>query len=187
VLARQKPAWEPGTRQAYHALTLGFYEGELLRRADPRHRSLGRLFQDEVASPLGLAVYIRLPEWVPNSKLAWLAPPSPVEMLLGFPLRVTMDSMNHRSNIYRALITNPGTAIVLDEQRVYARDFEVPSAAASVPPEGSRAPTASLPREAESWGCARRPSSCWRLRRPLRRAAFTTSACTARCSFPWAS
>jgi hypothetical protein len=26
VLARQKPAWEPGTRQAYHALTLGFYE-----------------------------------------------------------------------------------------------------------------------------------------------------------------
>src|SRR5262245_55195010 len=26
VLARQKPTWEPGTRQAYHALTLGFYE-----------------------------------------------------------------------------------------------------------------------------------------------------------------
>src|SRR3954451_21773086 len=26
VLARQKPAWEPGTRQAYHALPLGFYE-----------------------------------------------------------------------------------------------------------------------------------------------------------------
>src|SRR6185436_18021600 len=32
VLARQKPAWEGGTRQAYHALTLGFYEGELIRR-----------------------------------------------------------------------------------------------------------------------------------------------------------
>jgi CubicO group peptidase (beta-lactamase class C family) len=31
VLARQKPAWEPGTRQAYHALSLEFYEGELLR------------------------------------------------------------------------------------------------------------------------------------------------------------
>ena len=23
VLARQKPAWEPGMRQAYHAMTLG--------------------------------------------------------------------------------------------------------------------------------------------------------------------
>ena len=38
VLARQKPTWERGTRQAYHALTLGFYEGELLRRVDPQHR-----------------------------------------------------------------------------------------------------------------------------------------------------
>ena len=37
VLARQKPAWDPGTRQAYHALTLGFYEGELhaARRSAP--------------------------------------------------------------------------------------------------------------------------------------------------------
>ena len=24
ILARQKPAWEPGTRQGYHAITLGF-------------------------------------------------------------------------------------------------------------------------------------------------------------------
>src|SRR5262249_50310684 len=53
VLARQKPAWEPGARQAYHALTLGFYEGELLRRVDPGHRSLGRFFQEEIASTLG--------------------------------------------------------------------------------------------------------------------------------------
>src|SRR5262245_27664721 len=35
VLARQKPAWEPGTRQAYHGITLGFYQNELLRRIDP--------------------------------------------------------------------------------------------------------------------------------------------------------
>ena len=76
VLARQRPAWEPGTRQGYHALTLGFYEGELLRRIDPQHRSLGRFFQDEIASPLGLAFYIRLPESVPNSRLATLARPS---------------------------------------------------------------------------------------------------------------
>src|SRR5215211_4557637 len=52
VLARQKPTWEPGTRQAYHAITLGFYESELLRRIDLRHRSLGQFFQDEIATPL---------------------------------------------------------------------------------------------------------------------------------------
>ena len=54
VMARQTPAWQSGVRQAYHAISLGFYEGELLRRIDPRHRSLGQFFQDEIASPLGL-------------------------------------------------------------------------------------------------------------------------------------
>jgi CubicO group peptidase (beta-lactamase class C family) len=130
VLARQKPAWEPGTRQGYHAITLGFYEGELLRRVDPQHRSLGQFFQDEIAAPLGLDVYIRLPEEIPNSRLATLATPSPFKMLLDFPLHLTLDGMNRRSNIYRALITNPGFAIAHDEQRVYARNLEVPSGGA---------------------------------------------------------
>jgi CubicO group peptidase (beta-lactamase class C family) len=130
VLARQKPAWEPGTRQAYHALSLGFYEGELLRRVDPRHRSLGQFFQDEIASPLGLDVFIRLPETIPNSRLAPIAPPGRLEMLLGFPLRLTLANMNRRSNIYRALLINPGAAVSLDEQRVYARALEVPSGGA---------------------------------------------------------
>jgi CubicO group peptidase (beta-lactamase class C family) len=130
VLARQKPAWEPGTRQAYHAISLGFYEGELLRRLDPEHRSLGQFFQDEIATPLGLDVYIRLPEEIPNSRLATLAPPRQIDLLLGFPLRLTLEGMNHHSNIYRALLTNPGFAVALDEQRVYARNLEVPSGGA---------------------------------------------------------
>jgi CubicO group peptidase (beta-lactamase class C family) len=127
VMARQKPAWEPGTRQAYHALTLGFYEGELLRRVDPQRRSLGQFFHDEIASRLVEDIYIRLPEAIPNSRLATLAPPNPIKMLLGFPLRLTLDSMNPRSNIYRALVTNPGAGIYQDAQHIYARDFEVPS------------------------------------------------------------
>jgi CubicO group peptidase (beta-lactamase class C family) len=124
VLARQKPAWEPGTRQAYHAITLGFYESELMRRVDPRHRSLGQFFQDEIASPLGLDVYIRLPESIPNSRLATLAPPSPFDMLFGFPIRATLEMMNRRSKIARAL---KGSELPRYEPRVYARDLEVPS------------------------------------------------------------
>ena len=127
VLARQKPTWGPGTRQAYHALTLGFYEGELLRRVDPRHRSLGQFFQDEIASPLGEDVYIRVPEEIPNARLATLSPPSRIRMLTGFPLRFALEAMNPHSNIYRALVTNPGFAVYLDGPRVYARNFEVPS------------------------------------------------------------
>jgi CubicO group peptidase (beta-lactamase class C family) len=127
VLARQKPAWEPGTRQAYHALTLGFYEGELLRRVDPCHRSLGQFFHDEIATPLGEDVYIGLPDTIPNSRLATIASPRPLEMLFGFPLRFTFEAMNPRSNIYRALEINPGTRVYFDERRVYARSLEVPS------------------------------------------------------------
>ena len=127
VLARQKPAWEPGTRQAYHAISLGFYEGELLRRVDPRRRSLGQFFQEEIATRLWLDVYIRLPQTISNSRLATLAPPRSIDMLLGFPVRLTLDSMNRHSNIYRALMMNPGFAVCQDEQRVYARHLEVPS------------------------------------------------------------
>lgn len=127
VLARQKPAWDPGIRQAYHAISLGFYEGELLRRIDPQHRSLGQFFHDEIAMPLGLDLYIRLPDSIPNSRLATLAQPGVLKRLLDFPIRLTLDAMNPRSNIYRALIVNPGSAISLDEQRIYARNFEVPS------------------------------------------------------------
>jgi CubicO group peptidase (beta-lactamase class C family) len=125
VLARQKPRWEPGTRQAYHALTLGFYENELLRRVDPAHRSLGRFFHDEIATPLGEEVYLRLPESIPNSRLAPLAQPSARDGLTLLAMRLL--AKNRWSNIYRALVVNPGTDVYLDAQRVYARDLEVPS------------------------------------------------------------
>ena len=52
LLARQKPAWPPGTRHGYHAMTIGLYLQELIRRADPAHRTLGRFFQEEIARPL---------------------------------------------------------------------------------------------------------------------------------------
>jgi len=77
VMARQKPEWLPGERQAYHAISLGFYEGELLRRVDPLHRTLGQFFQEEIASPLGADVYVRLPEDIPNSRLATIQLASP--------------------------------------------------------------------------------------------------------------
>jgi CubicO group peptidase (beta-lactamase class C family) len=128
VMARHRPRWEPGTRQAYHGLTLGFYEGELLRRVDPRHRTLGQFFQDEISTPLGEDFYIRLPEEIPNDRLATLSPPGRLEMLFGFrPLRLLVEGLNPRSNISRALAVNPGTSIYLDARRVYARNLEVPA------------------------------------------------------------
>jgi CubicO group peptidase (beta-lactamase class C family) len=127
LLARQRPAWEPGTRQAYHAITLGFYESELLRRVDPQHRSVGRFFQDEIATPLGLDVYIRLPEEIPDSRLATIARPRMRDMVFGFPARLLIDTFNRQSKIVRAL---RGSELPHDAQHVYARNLEVPSGGA---------------------------------------------------------
>ena len=77
-LAAQAPAWTPGTRHGYHAFTVGWYEGELIRRADPAGRSLGQFFAEEIAKPLGLDFYIGLPASVERNRVASLArlPPS---------------------------------------------------------------------------------------------------------------
>lgn len=126
-MARQRPIWEPGERQAYHAITLGFYEGELLRRIDPAHRTLGRFFADEIAGPLGIDFYLRLPGSVPDSRLARLEPPGLWQQVRGLPPAFWLAIVNKRSVLHRSLVANPGTAFYLDEQRIYARDLEAPS------------------------------------------------------------
>jgi CubicO group peptidase (beta-lactamase class C family) len=127
ILAQQKPAWEPGTRQAYHAISLGFYEGELLRRVDPQHRSLGQFFQEEIASPLGLDFYIRLPEEIPNTRLATLQMANYALAIFHNPILLTLAAMNRHSPLHRAMVDNPGTLLPIDPDRVYARNLEVPS------------------------------------------------------------
>ena len=126
VLARQRPAWEPGTRQAYHGITLGFYESELLRRVDPEHRSLGQFFQEEIADPLGLEFYIQLPEEIPNSRLAPLERPRNMwAMFFTMPLPLVLAAMNPRSRFRRCL---EGSELPEEErEHVYARNLEVPA------------------------------------------------------------
>ncbi len=124
ALAKKKPEWEPGTRQGYHALTIGYYESELLRRVDPRHRSLGRFFQEELATPLGLDFYIRLPREIPNSRLAPLEPASMALAMFTMPIGLFFSAMGPHSPVRRALV---GSALPLDAEHVYARDFESPA------------------------------------------------------------
>lgn len=124
VLARQKPAWEPGTRQAYHAITLGFYEGELLRRVDPKHRTLGQYFQEELADPLGLDFYIRLPEGIPDERLARLRRFIVARTIFTTPISFFLSAMNPRSRLRRAL---RGSELPEQTERIYARNLEVPA------------------------------------------------------------
>jgi CubicO group peptidase (beta-lactamase class C family) len=124
VLARQKPVWPPGTRQAYHAITVGFYESELLRRVDPKHRTLGRFFREEIATPLGIDFYIGLPEEIPESRLAPLHRHNMAALIVGMPFLLTLAAMNPRSRLRRALL---GSELTEQSEHVYARNLEVPA------------------------------------------------------------
>lgn len=59
-LQSQTPMWEPGTAHGYHAITFGWLAAELLARVDGRR--IGQYVQEELAGPLGLDMWIGLPE-----------------------------------------------------------------------------------------------------------------------------
>ena len=129
ILARQRPAWEPGTRHGYHYLSLGLYEGELIRRTDPQHRSLGRFFQDELAAPLGLSFYIGLPPSVPDSNVATIEGFHPLQMLMHMntmPLRMVLGYMNPTS-LTRRTFGNPKLSSPADLNRPEYRRVELPA------------------------------------------------------------
>lgn len=109
ILAAQKPAWRPGTRHGYHAITLGLYQGELVRRVDPEHRSLGRFFAEEFAKPLGLDFFIGLPAEQSMARIAVLSATRGLDILRyerDLPLRIGAELYGKRGFSYAAL-SNP--------------------------------------------------------------------------------
>jgi len=74
LLAAQAPYWEPGTASGYHAITQGYLVGEVVRRITGR--SLGTVFREEIAEPLGADFHIGLPA-SEDARVADLIPPPP--------------------------------------------------------------------------------------------------------------
>jgi CubicO group peptidase (beta-lactamase class C family) len=61
ALAAAEPAHQPGTRNAYHALTFGWLVGELVQRV--AGMPFGEFIRKEIADPLGLdGLYIGVPD-----------------------------------------------------------------------------------------------------------------------------
>ncbi|WP_309234571.1 serine hydrolase domain-containing protein [Nocardia sp. XZ_19_385] len=60
ALASMTPLWQPGTAFYYHSLTWGYLAGELIRRVSGK--SVGEFLAAEIADPLGLSLWIGLPE-----------------------------------------------------------------------------------------------------------------------------
>jgi CubicO group peptidase (beta-lactamase class C family) len=131
ALAAQAPAWTPGTRHGYHAVTLGWYESELIRHADPLGRSLGQFFAQEVAQPLGLDFYIGLPASVDHNRIAHLHGYSKTELLLHLntmPPRFVAAMLYSRGLTARALFTARGIDGLDAFNRDEVRAVEIPAA-----------------------------------------------------------
>jgi CubicO group peptidase (beta-lactamase class C family) len=112
VLAAQRPAWEPGSRRGYHAVSLGLYQNELARRVDPQRRTIGRILADDFAAPLGLRLFIGLPDNVPLDEVAVLgrlAPRAALRQLAGVPWPLARQLADRNSPTVRSL-TNPALA-----------------------------------------------------------------------------
>jgi CubicO group peptidase (beta-lactamase class C family) len=62
AVAAQTPLWEPGTDHGYHAHTYSWLTGEVVRRVTGR--SIGDWIADEIAGPLGLDLWVGLPDAV---------------------------------------------------------------------------------------------------------------------------
>jgi CubicO group peptidase (beta-lactamase class C family) len=59
-LAAMAPLWPPGTASGYHPVTFGFLAGEIFRRVDGR--SLVQAMREDLAGPLGLDLWLGLPD-----------------------------------------------------------------------------------------------------------------------------
>ena len=93
LLADQAPDWVPGTEPGYHSNTFGYLVGEVVRRVTGR--SLGTVFRQEIAEPMGADFYIGLPASEDARVADLIPPPGPPER------HISVDVMRTRTREWR--------------------------------------------------------------------------------------
>ncbi|WP_374575162.1 serine hydrolase domain-containing protein [Phenylobacterium sp.] len=96
LLAAQAPEWEPGTACGYHSITQGYLVGEVIRRITGR--SVGTVFREEIAEPLGADFHIGLPA-SEDGRVADLIPPPVTPQVGGKPILI--DVLDTRTRAWR--------------------------------------------------------------------------------------
>ncbi len=114
LLAAQAPYWEPGTAIGYHALTQGYLVGEVVRRITGK--TLGTVFREEIAEPLGADFHIGLPA-SEDARVADLLPPPPG----------TAIGSGEQSELSANMSRNPGIDVPATRTRAW-RAAEIPAA-----------------------------------------------------------
>jgi len=113
LLAAQAPYWEAGTAPGYHALTQGYLVGEVVRRVTGK--SLGTVFREEIAEPLGADFWIGLPA-SEDHRVAELIPPP-----------VGVGDQPGQTELMKNMSMNPGIDVSATKTRGW-RGAEIPAA-----------------------------------------------------------
>jgi CubicO group peptidase (beta-lactamase class C family) len=109
-IADLTPMFEPGLRTAYASLNYGHILGEVVRRIDGR--PIGKFLQEELCQPLGLDIYLGVPD-AALSRVAVLedgpAPPPEYEArMVGEPADSRVADWFNRREIQQAAIPGSG-------------------------------------------------------------------------------
>jgi CubicO group peptidase (beta-lactamase class C family) len=121
ALAAQVPNWEPGTAHGYHAATYGWLAGEVVRRVSGM--SVGEFVAERLARPLGLDLWIGLPDAL-NARVAAQipAPPPPA----GTPLDPFTARLADPTTLMHRAFTNPSGMFAVANSPAF-RAAEVPA------------------------------------------------------------
>ncbi len=114
LLAAQTPFWAPGTQSGYHAITQGYLVGEVVRRITGK--SLGTVFREEIAEPMGADFWIGLPA-SEDGRVAELIPPP----------KGQAASDAAQTEIQKACFNNPIIDVAATKTRAW-RGAEIPAA-----------------------------------------------------------
>jgi CubicO group peptidase (beta-lactamase class C family) len=122
ALAAQRPLWEPNTAHGYHVGTYGWLAGEVIRRITGQ--SVGRYVADHIAHPLGLQLWIGLPEAMEGRVAPVLAspPPPPGRAPDIFAARL----LDPTTLLHKAFVNPPLPAQIFNERAFHAA--EIPAA-----------------------------------------------------------
>jgi CubicO group peptidase (beta-lactamase class C family) len=113
LLAEQAPLWPAGTASGYHSITQGYLVGEVVRRITGK--SLGTVFREEIAEPLGADFWIGLPA-SEDHRVAELIPPE--GPAIGEGEQTEVQAITNR---------NPGVVVTDTKTRAW-RGAEIPAA-----------------------------------------------------------
>lgn len=127
-LADTRPDWPIGSGHGYHALTFGWLAGEVLRRVDPQHRTPGAFVATEIAAPLGLDMWIGLPEHL-EARVSPIIGGALLSASADPALKALIDAfLGPQSRAGRALMLNGAFSLDDSFNRRHIHAAEIPAA-----------------------------------------------------------